>query len=285
MAKPRASAWTAVPALLAVCHAATAAPAPGDYLSFVACPIARDTGPSTDLCFLTEFEGVRYALVNPTDWGNPQLRHRVLVEGRVGAGPPVCGATAFEGRASVLSELSPDCDTVLPFDGSVIGAAGGIFNSGPPEQRARMTDLAKRAEADPSLSVHPLMPDPPADPVPAPPYAVRTLAIYYPFDSTRGSGPDMLAVSRLAAYAKASRATIEIESRQGVSPTADGQNLAEMPGMAQKRADKMVDILSGLGVPVEAIGVPVVDRVPGDPGGENWRTRRIDLTILPSSVR
>jgi hypothetical protein len=281
MATRRFLSWAAAPAVLALCNAAIAAPAPGDYLSFVACPIARDTGPSTDLCFLTEFEGVRYGLANPTDWGNPQLRHRVLVEGRVGRGPPVCGGVAFDGRASVLTELAPECDTVLPFDGSVIGVAGGIFNSGPPEQRARMAELAKSAEANPELSVRPIMPDPPPDMLPTAPYTVRTLDIVYPFDSDRGSGPDMLALTRLVAYARASKGRFEIESRQGVSRLSDGQSLAETAGLAKQRADKMVGILTGLGIPAADISVRINAAAPGDPAGENWKDRRIGLTVRP----
>ena len=68
-------------------------PPAGTPLSFVSCPIARDTGPDTDLCFFAEYEGARYALVNQPDWGNMQLKHKVLVEATVMDGPPVCGAT------------------------------------------------------------------------------------------------------------------------------------------------------------------------------------------------
>jgi len=95
---------------------AAAEPPAGKYVSFLACPIARDTGPVTDVCFLAEHNGERYALVNPPDWGVPQLKHRVLVEGRVAAGS-FCGAITIEGRASVLPDIDNSCNTVLPFDG------------------------------------------------------------------------------------------------------------------------------------------------------------------------
>src|ERR1700726_2388765 len=80
--------------------ASAAEPAPGTAISFLACPIARDTGPDTDLCFFAEHDGTRYALVNPPDWGVPQLKHRVLVEGHVKEGASSCGAVGIEGRAS-----------------------------------------------------------------------------------------------------------------------------------------------------------------------------------------
>ncbi len=107
---------------------------PGTPVSFVACPIARDTGPDTDLCFIAEHDGNRYALVNPPDWGVPQLRHRVLVEGRVTQGS-FCGATVIEGRASVLPDIDDSCNVLLPFDGVIKGIAGGVFNSGSPSGR------------------------------------------------------------------------------------------------------------------------------------------------------
>src|SRR5580658_2167236 len=121
---------------------------PAAALSFIACSIARDTGPDTDLCFIAEQDGNRYALVNPPDWGVPQLKHRVLVEGRVVSGS-FCGATPIEGRASVLPDIDNSCNTVLPFDGVIKGTAGGVFNSGSPQQRAYAQDLARRAALDP----------------------------------------------------------------------------------------------------------------------------------------
>jgi hypothetical protein len=270
---------------MAISHAALAAPASGTYLSFVGCPIARDTGPDTDLCFITERQGTAYALVNPTDWGTPQLHHQVLVEGRVADGPKVCGATPIEGRVSVLAELDTSCGLVLPFDGSVTGVAGGIFNSGPPEQRARLRALADAAIAQPRLSTQPVMPDPPPEPPPAPPYASRALTVTYPFDSDRGSGPDMLAVTQFVAYARAAQATIGIVSHQGVSRLTGGGVMSEKPGMARQRAEKMAAILTGLGMVPSALRTSWTDAPESARAdGEDWRDRRVELTLTPASA-
>lgn len=276
----RRLAWAAGPIAVLMAAGAAAAPAVGSAVSFVACPVARDTGPDTDLCFLAEHDRVSYALTNPADFGAPQLRHRVLVEGRVAEGPPVCGATPVDGRVSVLAEIDASCDQVLPFDGSVVGVAGGVFNSGPPEQRARMRDLAKRAEANPALSVQPLMPDPPPA-APAASFAPQRLTIFYPFDSDRGSGPDMLAVSKLAAEAAHAGARVALLSRQGASRLSDGETLRESPGMARRRAEKLAGILTGLGVPPAAVTTEVVELAAAPDGVDDWRDRRIELTATP----
>ncbi|MDB5439259.1 MAG: hypothetical protein JWM33_1686 [Caulobacteraceae bacterium] len=266
--------------ILAAIALTGAAPAPA-YVSFLACPIARDTGPDTDLCFLAEYQGRQYALTNPSDFGQPQLKHQVLVEARVLDGPPVCGATPLEGRVSVMAELDDACNQVLPYDGSVKGAAGGIFYSGPPEQRAAAQDLARRAVLDPRLSVQPVLPEAlPAAP-PQPPYAEQSLDIYYPFDSDRASGPDMLALTNLVAYAKAAGArTVTVGSQAGVSLLSSNERLAEAGGMAERRAEKLKGIMTGLGLAPQTIQIR--DTLPPPPTGiEDWKARRVSIVVTP----
>jgi hypothetical protein len=272
MARAARLGWLAAPAALALAGTAAAAPAVGAYVSFIACPIARDTGPDTDLCFLAEHQGERYALTNPADFGNPQLKHRVLVEGRVVEGS-ACGATRLDGRVSIFTELDPACDQVLPFDGAVRGVAGGVFNSGTPEQRARAQDLARRAEADPSLSIQPVMPDPP------PPAPVRSLTVLFPFNSDRGSGPDMLSLTALVAVAKAGIDPVEIFAARGASKLSDGTVLTEQAGMGRRRAEKLAAILSGLGVDPARLRVRWDDVAPAPSGADDWRLRRAEIRL------
>ena len=87
-------------ALLMAGVAAAAQPV-GAAVSFVTCPIARDTGPDTDLCFVAEYEGALYALTNPADFGAPQLKHRVLVEGRIKMGRRSAARSAGRPRIGV----------------------------------------------------------------------------------------------------------------------------------------------------------------------------------------
>lgn len=246
-----------------------------DAVAFVTCPIARDTGPQADLCFLVERDGMRIGIANPADTGNPQLKHKLLVEGRIDPVRTVCGAPALDGRASVLPELAPECDVVLPFDGSVVGGPGGIFNSGPPEQRAAMQALAQRAEADPSLSVKPL--DAAYTPPPGPPPS-KTLTIYFPFESDRGSGPDMLTLWNMVKAASASGEMLEIVAHQGVSRLNTGETLREKPRMAQQRADKLATVVTGLGLAKAKVRARA-DATPPDEQTTGWRSRYAVVTV------
>ena len=66
----------------------------GQQKSFVACPIARDTRTAT--CFLAEYDGETYFIGTSQSQHVPQLKHEVLVEGRVVAGPRVCGGLRLD---------------------------------------------------------------------------------------------------------------------------------------------------------------------------------------------
>jgi outer membrane protein OmpA-like peptidoglycan-associated protein len=261
--------------------ASQAAEPPVAAVAFIACPIARDTGPDTDLCFIAEKDGTRYALVNPPDWGVPQLKHRVLVEGRVLAGS-FCGAIMIEGRASVLPEIDESCNVVLPFDGTVKGSAGGVFNSGSPQQRAYAQDLARRASLDPSLSVQPAILDPPPLQPPQPPFEARTLTITYPFNSDRGPGPDMIKLKELAAYASAAHAKrLEVVGYRATSRLANGDELVETPSMAEARARKIAGIVHALGISDDAIRTRWESDAVAGKGDLDWQNRKVEVTVTP----
>lgn len=257
-------------------------PAAGTPLSFLACPIARDVGPEFDLCFFTEHEGVRYGLANPPDWGAPQLRHQVLVEGKVKDGPLVCGGLPIEGRASVMPEIDPGCSRIVPNDGSVKGVVGGVFNSGTPEQKAWAQALAKRAETDPRATVIPAIQNPPPPPPPKAPFTEQRLTITYPFDSDRGPSVEMVALLRLAEYARVSKARrIAIVGHTATSRLEDGTVLAESASLAQRRAEKIATILAGVGVPRDSLRVSWEARpIEGD-GLDDWKDRKVEVVLSP----
>lgn len=268
-------------AAISLCFATSAVVA-GTALSFVACPMARDTGPESDLCFITEYQGKRYALVNPPDWGVPQLLHRVLVEAHVGDGPAVCGALPLEGRASILPEIDASCDVLLPDDGQVKGSAGGVFRNGSPKQIAFAQDLARRAEQDPRLTLEPVVLDPDPLPTPLPPFTTRTLTISFPFDSDRGSGPDMLKLKELALYAKAAGAhRIEVDGHYAESRLDDGSVMLEKPLVAQARAQKIASVLAVLGADARLVQVHWETTATTGTGDGDWRNRLVDITVIP----
>jgi outer membrane protein OmpA-like peptidoglycan-associated protein len=266
----------------AAAAAFAADPPAGTPVSFLACPVARDTGPDTDLCFFAEYEGNRYALVNPPDWGVPQLKHRVLVEGRVKEGPGFCGAIPIEGRASVIAEIDESCNLILPFDDVIKGAAGGVFNSGTPQQRAFAQDLARRAALDPNLSVEPAIPDPAPAPLPTPPFEQRTLVIIYPFDSDRGSGPDMVKLKDLVTFIKVANArSVRVVGFRAASRLSSGSDITERQQIAENRATKIASILSGLGVNAKLVHVNWEARAIGGNGDGDWRNRKVEITVEP----
>jgi outer membrane protein OmpA-like peptidoglycan-associated protein len=278
----RARARIAALLILISLGASAAEPPVGTAVSFVSCPIARDTGEDTDLCFLAEHDGFRYALVNPPDWGVPQLKHRVLVEGRVKEGPPVCGAIPIDGRASVLREIDESCSEIVPFDGVLKGEAGGVFSRGTPQQRAFARDLEQRAAVDPSLSIEPAILDPPPTPPPVPPFEPRTLVITYPFDSNRGSGPDMVKLQELAVYARVANAKrVGVVGYRATSRLADGSEMIESPELAQARARKIAGILGALGVEPRVTAVSWVGDAIAARGSDDWRNRKVEVTVTP----
>ena len=94
-----------------------AAIALGQQRNFVSCPIVRDT--KTVPCFLAEYEGETYYLGIQqditSDFHPPQLKHEVLVEGRIVEGPRVCGGIPLQPVSiSVLKEVNLACNTLLP---------------------------------------------------------------------------------------------------------------------------------------------------------------------------
>ena len=105
--------------VLATCAttAAAAAPASGEQLNFVSCPIVRDT--KSVPCWLAEYEGEWYFLTLQTDVSAPVnppwLGHQVLVEGVVSDEPGICGGRVLKPLSlSVMPELDARCNTILP---------------------------------------------------------------------------------------------------------------------------------------------------------------------------
>ena len=268
---------------VALCLAGEAAAQvkPGDAVAFIACPIAQDTGPDTDLCFFAEHRGERILLLNPPDTGGPELKHKVLVEGVVTDAPRLCGALRIDGRFTPLRELSPECDTLLPFDGKTVVPAGSAFSV--VQRRTGLDELAARAEKDPSLSVLPMtQPEPPPPPPPARPYAARSLELTYLFDSDRGQGPAMGELVALADYAKAIKArSVTVEAYRGATRLEDGALLTEVDGMAQRRAEKLKGLLAGLGVPAASITARWIEKPRPADGRDDWRERKAIVSVTP----
>ena len=202
--------------------AVAAPPEPGERISFVSCPIVRDT--RSVPCWLSEYDGDTYYLTIQSDVSAaakpPMLDHQVLVEGVVSDAAPICGGIVLEPvRLSVMPELDANCNTLLPADERYTID----FNPRPPGPSAGRLAFA---------------PDPAAQsaPPPPPPQGPQTVEIYFDFDkgvSFRHPG-ELLSILELARELPASR--VRITGVRGAHRLTDGTLLRDSAGGAPRRS-------------------------------------------------
>lgn len=243
-----------------------AAPPVGERLSFVSCPIVRDT--RSVPCWLTEYEGDTYYLTIQSDVSAtvqpPMLGHRVLVEGVVADAPSICGGIVLlPVNLSVMPELDANCNKMLPVDERYVID----FNPRPPGPSAGRLAFA----ADPSAP-RPVPPPPPEGP--------QSFDVHYDFDkgvSFRHPGD----LSRILSMARSLPArTVRITGVRGAHRLSDGSLLRESEGVARRRAEEMAELLAGAGLGIE----PVVDTIDGldeADGSDDWQTRRVTVVLAP----
>ena len=259
-------------ASLAIGALALVAPASAQqHVSFVTCPVAQDTGERSDVCFFVRHGGTRYGIDSPPDWGNPQLGHKLLVEGIVREGEQECGGISIEGRASVMPELSGDCNEIAPATPEILALKLGRRPDITDEQRAMIA-------ADPASSLQIMR----LRALPVPEVALdRTETIYFPFESDRASGPDALMLVELAQLAKAtSEVEISVRAFRGASQLDNGEVLVEREDMAQRRGEKIAAILTGLGAPEGSVDLEVVNSVAQPDGQADWQSRRVEIGLV-----
>jgi outer membrane protein OmpA-like peptidoglycan-associated protein len=263
-----------------------AARLPADRRNFVACPIVQDT--DTVPCWLAEYDGKTYFLGIQTDsggWSPPYLGHRVLVEGKLAGGPNICGGIPLtsqypaspipSGKAngrplpnppvtSVMRNLDPSCNTLLPSDPRY--HIEGRRGPGP--------NTAASAFRRP--------PAPPAAPRPQWPYQARTFTLTYDFDSELASRTIRNALNAVL-YARAVAAKrITIVGYRGATLLSDGSTLAEMPKIAQARAQELAGTLRELGLPKSATLVVHWDSEPQPADGiTDPERRRSEIIVTP----
>jgi outer membrane protein OmpA-like peptidoglycan-associated protein len=218
---------------------------------FVACPIVRDT--RTQPCWLAEYDGELFYLGQQggvaNDFYPPQLGHLALVEGTVGTGR-VCGGIPLQPiKVSVLRELTPACQTMLP-------AEDGI--EAPPPVPAPRGDA-------PSWVKH---------------VGARDVTLYFDFDSDFLSLHVTVALTELAQLvADAGGARVEVTGYRGATRLSNGELLTEREGMGGTRARKVADTLAGLGVPAARIAVNAPPQAtPADGVNDPWN-RRVEVRI------
>ncbi len=226
------------------------AQAKAENLSFVTCPIVRDT--KTVPCWLAEYNGETYYLGNQggvaQDFYPPQLNHRVLVEGAIAGGPRVCGGVPLRPvKTSVLLEIDRACNTILPAEDGIEAPQG------PPNR-------------SPSSWVR----------VDGP----GTSTLYFDFDNDFLSLHTTNAIQSAVQYFQQSKASaIEVTGYRGSSKLSIGTVMVEQEGIAAARASKVHDILVGLGVPQAAVKVRMVTGVREPDGIDDPWSRKIELSV------
>lgn len=230
--------------------ALTAPYARAQNLSFVTCPIVRDT--KTTPCWLAEYNGETYYLGEQggvaQDFYPPQLNHDVLVEGAVAEGPRVCGGIPLRPvKTSVLLELNRACNTILP-------AEDGI--EAPPRTATRGAPSWVKSDG-PGEST-----------------------LYFDFDNDFLSLHTTGAVQQAATYFHQSMASrIDVGAYRGSSRLSNGTVMVEKTTTAAERANKIRDTLVGLGVPPAAVNVQVInDRREPDGINDAW-SRKVTLSV------
>lgn len=240
--------------------AAPAAPAPGQSVAFLACPIVRDAEPVP--CWLAEHRGQTYFLGIQADasaaFYPPQLGHQALVEGVVTDKRTCGGIVLAPVRASVLKPLAPQCDRVLKGQGHRV-----------------------HAERGPGPSSVPPRPRPPAVlPPPPPPYGPKQVSIHFDFDRDHIFLRSAFPLREIAAYAKAANAgRVTVTGYRGSVGLTDGGVLVEEAQVARRRAEKVAEFIRDLGAPSVRVAWEETPR--GGDGVHDWEERRVSVEVTP----
>lgn len=228
---------------------------PPNRRNFVACPIVRDT--KTLPCWLAEYDGELYFLglqgSSASEFYPPQLNHEVLVEGVVTNEPRVCGGIPLKPvRISVLPELNRACNTLLP-------AEDGLEAPNAPARR--FTDEMRKPGTDTNQ---------------------REFTIPFDFDSDYLTLHTTRMVGEAARVAKAVKPSqIAVTGYRATTWLSNGQKFIEAQAIAEKRAKKIGEILTGLGLP--AATVSVIAKTEPEPcdGVTDADKRRVTIKLMP----
>jgi outer membrane protein OmpA-like peptidoglycan-associated protein len=232
----------------------------GQQRTFVSCPIVRDT--KTVPCFLAEYEGETYYLGIQqditSDFHPPQLKHEVLVEGRIKPGPRVCGGIPLQPLTiSVLKEVNLSCNTLLPTEPG-IEAPPAPRGAGP---SSRPLETRAAAPREPLTGQH-------------------EFRILYAFNDDYLELAASQVVSEAAAYAKKIGASnVKVSGYRATSLLSNGDRLVEKAGLAEKRAQNIATVLRGLGVS-RLVVESKIDAEPGD-GQADASRRRVTIVVTP----
>ena len=255
------AAWALLP--MAALQAAQPDPS---LRNFIACPIIRDT--ASVPCWLAEHDGELYFLTLQADVSAPVnppwLGHRVLVEGRRSDKPRICGGIPLEPvRLTVMPELDASCNQELPA-----------------EDRHNLTFEPPRPPGPSGgrLAFNTL-------PMPTKPVDVKREPRHYTLDFNFDGMVNFKTPFQLAPVLDMARAMpatrVQITGYRSGALLSDGTVLQEAPDRAQRRARQVEELLRGAGLTAPRYEVRWEDAAPAPNGTDDYRNRRVDITLLP----
>lgn len=240
-------------------------PAAGARISFVSCPIVRDT--RSVPCWLSEYQGDSYYLTIQSDVSAavqpPLLGHQVLVEGIVSDKPAICGGIVLDDvHLTAMPELDANCNTLLPVDDRYVVD----FNPRPPGPSGGRLAFQR----DPSTQ----------PPPPPPPTGEQVFNLYFDFDkgiSFRHPG-DLVGILDVAAKLGPSR--MQVMGVRGAHLLSDGTLLREADNTGRRRAEEVAGLLRDAGSDVQA-EITWTDAVNDADGIDDWQSRRVTVRLIP----
>jgi hypothetical protein len=239
-----------------------AAEPPQQYVSFVSCPIVRDT--KTVPCWLADYDGETYFLTIQTDVSAPVnppwLGHRVLVEGVVANEPNICGGRVLKPvTLSVLPELDGSCNTILPA-----------------EDRFNLTFEPPRP---PGPSMGRLAFNYPDEPKAKPGDGPKEFLIEYDFNGLVVFRHPR-ALGAILDHARDTQAKrIDITGFRGASLLSNGEKLVEAADIGKRRAEQVAELLKGAGLTNIEYRVRWHDAAAKPNGRTDPKSRKVEVTV------
>lgn len=240
-------------------------------IAFIGCPVVRDIALPELPCWLGKDGDKLYYLGPQTDtippivFSPPQLLHRILVEGEITSDQLVCGAPAIENvQVSVLPDIAPECNTILPQAGYH-----------PPPATKIVLPLRKgtRLATVPAPGTNQFIAPRPA--VAVAPFSPRSYRIDYGFGEDFLFLNDSRALTEAAWFVNDVNAKrIVIEAHRDRVTLTNGTIIEEGPEVATRRAERIRSIFLDWGIAPGRI----VIQPSGDPVAKG---RYLTLTVQP----
>ena len=270
-----------------------AAPPPGTRISFVSCPILRDT--RSVPCWLSSYESELYYLTIQTDVSAevqpPLMGHQVLVEGVVSDAPKICGGVILsQVRLSAMPEIDANCREELPADDRYTvnaprppGPSGGRFafagdtpGVAPPADAAPAGARGAGAAPAPGGARAGGPPRQGGAPVAGP----QKFDVYYDFDKGVSFRHPASLGQILNAARRGDAKRVRITGVRGAHKLSNGTLLQEAPNTGRRRAEELAHLLAGAGLTLPAEVTWISAEKDAD-GVDDWQSRRVTVELLP----